>query len=234
MTADNAALLVGILTTILVLALSVNYFYHKKQVDKQERRLKARKLQLETEKLLEALSTLKLIDCPADIIQLLSDQVTLLLTRLGQLKPEQGVMNKLQSQSSFGDEGGPLNLENESSMTRIHNALSFAIRFAHQNRGKGNLSEFRCDELCRELQWLDKKLEIDVHFKVGKRMLEADKPAVALSHFKNAQTFIRKLPYNSPERLPLLTEANELIAQALPFGNESLEQEKKSASDQAN
>ena len=222
MFSDNAPLLMIILVTILVAALLANYLVHQQQERKLQRALLSKKLRIEAEKLLDALATLKQIDCPRAVIELLNQEVVAILDKISRLKPEAGMMEQLQSQTSnTAAQAESLNLENDRAMKQAHAAVRFAIRFVHQRRSSGALSSIKCDEISRELQWLDSKIEIDTHINIGKRLLETDKPAVATSHFKQAKAFIARLHHNDPNRPELMAQINDLIAEALPFGTQA-------------
>ncbi|MEH6471834.1 MAG: hypothetical protein V7752_11335 [Halopseudomonas sp.] len=228
MASENTSLLMISLVAILIIALLANYYVHQHQEQKLQRALLAKKLRFEAEKLLDALTILKQLQCPRSVIDLLNSEVAEILGKLNQLRPQSSVIEQIQSQIPMGTgESQSLNLENDSAMKKAHTAIHFAIRFAHQRRSHGALSGIKCDELSRELQWLDSKIEIDTHINAGKRLLESDKPAVATSRFKQAKTVIGRLPHKEPHRQELMTQINELIVQALPFGTQAMDAKKQ-------
>ena len=222
MLSEQAPLLMVVLVTILVIALGANFYFHQQQERKLQRNLLSRKLKNEADKVLTALATLKQINCPPEALNVLNGEVASILTQLSRIKPESGIIDQIQSQTGINTDPLALNLEHPDSMKKAHESIRFAIRFMHQRRSLGALSALKCEEICRELQWLDSQIEIDTHMNAGKRLLESDKAAVATSRFKQAKNFIAKLPHNDARRPTLMIEVNELIAQALPFGTEAL------------
>ncbi len=223
MPTNNTALLTTSLIVILLLALLANYYIHKQQQLRLQRALMARKLKHEMEQVLNALATLKQLDCPASVIGLFNNYVMNSLAKLSRLNPEQGMIEQLRSQTGIiAEQTTVLNLEHQAAMKQAHSAIRFAIRFSHQRRNAGDISSIQCSEISSQLQWLDSKIEIDTHINAGKRLLENDKPAVATSRFKHAKTVIAHLPRRDPRRQELITEINQLIAQALPFSTEAM------------
>ncbi|MEH6651289.1 MAG: hypothetical protein V7707_14780 [Motiliproteus sp.] len=221
----NTATITVSLMIILIIALLVNYYFHQLQERKRQRALLARKIKSETEKILEALTTLNQLQCPAAVIKLFNDEVVKAITKLNNLNPEVDMIEQIESQNRVaGNPTESLNLENDRSMKQAHVAIRFAIRFVHKRRSVGELSSILCDEYSAQLQWLDSKIEIDTHIGAGKRMLENDKPAVAISRFKHAKSVIAHLPPRDPRRQDLVDEINQLIAQALPFSTNEMKQ----------
>ncbi len=219
MSLENSPVLVISLVAILLIALLINYFVHQQQEQRLQRALLAKKLRTGAGQLLDALTTLKQLSCPKTVIDLLNNEAVRMLDKLAQLSPQSGVIEQLQSQTPTGTgHAQSLNLENDSAMKKAHSAIRFAVRFIHQRRSLGGLSSIQCDELSKELIWLDSKIEIDTHMDSGKRLLDSDKPAVAISRFKLAKNVIARLPYKDSHRQQLMTDINQLIAQTLPFG----------------
>ncbi|MEH6822886.1 MAG: hypothetical protein V7629_03105 [Motiliproteus sp.] len=219
MSLENSPVLVISLVAILLIALLINYYVHQQQQQRLQRALLAKKLRTGAGQLLDALTTLKQLSCPKTVIDLLNDEAVRMLGKLAQLSPQSGVIEQLQSQTPMGSgQLQSLNLDNDSAMKKAHSAIRFAVRFIHQRRSLGGLSSIQCDELSKELLWLDSKIEIDTYMDTGKRLLNSDKPAVAISRFKQAKYVIARLPHKDPHRPRLMAEINQLIAQTLPFG----------------
>lgn len=221
MVTNDTAILTASLVIILILALLANYYIYKQQQRKLQRALMSRKIKHEMEQILDVLATLKRLPCPATVINLLNEHVVKGLAKLNRLKPETGMIGQLQSQTGvLADSNAPLNLEGEKAMRQAHSAIQFTIRFCYQRRNAGDISALQCNEASTQLQWLDSQIEIETHINSGKRLLENDKLAVAVSRFKHAKTFIIRLSAKNPHRQELIIEINKLIAQALPFSTD--------------
>jgi len=234
MSSQNTTLLLISLVSILLIALLVNYFIYQQQERTRQRSILAKKLRYDAGQLLDTLSTLKQLQCTQPVIDLLNNEVVEMLSKLAQLSPKSTMIEQIQSQIPMAaEDAGSLNVENDSSMKKAHAAIRFAIRFVHQRRSLGGLSSIKCDEISRELQWLDSKIDIDTHIAVGKRLVSSDKAVLATSRFKLAKNVIARLPHKDPRRQELLNEINELIAEALPFATPATVAEIKSDTDSA-
>tara|TARA_R110001583_G_scaffold24026_3_gene88065 strand:+ start:2989 stop:3687 length:699 start_codon:yes stop_codon:yes gene_type:complete len=232
MSSENSTVLVICLVAILLIALLVNYYVHQMQQQKLQRTLLVKKLRFEAGHILDALATLKQLQCPAEAIALLNKGVIEILEKLTRLKPQSGMIEQIQSQiPTAAGQQQSLNLENDSAMKKAHSAIRFAIRFVHQRRSLGALSGIQCDEITKQLQWLDSKIEIDTHIELGNRLLSNDKKAVAISKFKQAKGVIARLPHKNPQKTELMTEINQRIAQALPFATPTIAAETKTEND---
>lgn len=219
MSPANTSLLIITLVSILLIAMSANYYIYQQQERNRQRSMLAKKLRHDAEQLLDTLTILKQLQCPKSVIDLLNNEVVDMLGKIAQLKPQSGVIEQLQSQIPIAPEQPQnLNLDNENAMKQAHSAIRATIRFIHQRRSLGALSSIKCDEFTQALQWLDSKIEIETHTDTGKRLLNSDKPVLAISRFKLAKHAIARLPYKEPQRQILMEEINQLIAQTLPFG----------------
>ncbi|MFT6915962.1 MAG: hypothetical protein ACJAWL_002279 [Motiliproteus sp.] len=222
MSSENNALLLLSLVALLLIALSVNYVIYQQQERHRQRFILAKKIRRDAELLLDTLRTLKQLQCPKPVIELLNNEVVDMLGKLARLNPQSGVIEQLQSQIPRAPEQAQsLDLKNDSTLKSAQNTIRFTLGFIQRRRSLGAVSRLKCNELSRELQWLSSEIEIETHTETGKQLLKSDKAVLAVSRFKLAKSIIAHLSHKEPRRQILMDEINQLIAQATVFGTTS-------------
>ncbi len=216
----NTTFLPSILISALIIAMLLYYFFNRQQQRGLQHALTAQHLKQQAAQLLNALAILKQLECPATLNELLNQEALQLLTQIDRLNPAIGLIEKLHKQSRIGAVPQQrIHLDSDRSLQKAQLAIRFAGHYIRQRRNSGSIPKAAYDEARRQLQWLDGKTLIDTHIKIGKRLLDNNKPIVATRRFRRAKTAIGRLS-STPYRQQRMSQVNQLIEQSITLGSE--------------
>ncbi|WP_210394868.1 hypothetical protein [Motiliproteus sediminis] len=196
--------------------MSINYYYHQREQQERLRQQRSRQLKKEIQQTVDALTALRTVETPAEILSLLSDHSAQLIGQLAKLNPASGVIDQLRSQNNAPATQQPPAVGLHS-VKLVQSAIRVALTIMRRQQQHGRLTPLQLAEHSKELAWLHSASEANIYINEGRRLLENDKRALAISHFKHAKTLISKVSSKEQRRQPKLVEINQLLDDANPF-----------------
>ncbi len=216
MDSANQPLLIIALVVVVVTALAINYYFHKRQEAENTRRLLSKQLKGQIEQVLDSLAVLKQTSCDPQLITALTDYSMGLFTQLKTVNPQSDLAAQLEKGSGRSSEPA-LQLKSDQSIRQAQQSIRNATSVLSKLRQQGKLTPVNASELVQELNWFYYQIEADAHIDQAGRLIETGKNSVAITHLKQARTAISKTSSKDPRRTEKIRELNAAITDADPF-----------------
>ncbi|OMH38727.1 hypothetical protein [Motiliproteus sp. MSK22-1] len=212
---ENQALLIVSLACVLVGALSVNYYFYRRQEAETARRIKIKQLKAQLEQVLDTLTVLKQTPCNPQLVSSMESFSLDLIGQIQSLDKNGDFTNKLQGKTHVPPTQEII-FHSDSSIKLAQRSIRNGTSLLVKLKSKGRLTPLLFAEYSRELSWIHSLIEAEAHIEMGKKLLESSKISIAVNHFKHAKSTISKTSGKDPRKQIKLNEIKELIEKSVP------------------
>ncbi|MCW8885677.1 MAG: hypothetical protein OQK12_10560 [Motiliproteus sp.] len=216
MNPDNQIVLIVLLMAVLITALAINYYFHRRQEAENTRRLKSRQIKSQIERVLDVLTVLKQTSCNPQLISTLADHSVDLIAELKRLNPASDLAEQLQGNTAVATDT-PLVIHSDHGIKHAQADIRSGTQILVDLKKSGRLTPLQFSEFNQELNWIHCLVEADAHIEHGNKLLEGNKTSVAISHYRQAKTALTKLGGKDGRKEQKLEQIKKLILDADPI-----------------
>ena len=199
-------------------ALVINFIISRREQREAAKRKRLTWLQAQIEQVLQTSAALRTVSCKPEIVNKIDEYAISLIEEVSRLAPESELFQALSKQKDATDNttAAETSFTTDKSLKRVQIYINFAEKLLVDLVKKQKVSLMLAKGYKLELYWLRVTVVVDAHIAQGERMLAAEDPVGALSHFRHAKALLLRANIQYQYKLSRLNTIHNYFEEIQP------------------
>lgn len=194
-------------------ALSVNYYFTRREQHSQARHERLQWLHKEATHLLDAITLLKSAGAKPELLERLNQKAIRLIEEISLLAPDSELMAHINSHKETADhtQAGEGDFKSDKELKRFQIYINFTEKLLEEMLKKGEITPQLARTFGQDIYWLNISTVAQAHINQANQLLETDDKLSALSHLKHAKAVLVRAMVPPALKQPKLAEIQPVI-----------------------